>query len=661
MKYREKTSMGVGRMLIFSIGIVFILTVLSVLVSTMAIDNIDVSGKKLTNESIPALVDAGHMSGIAINIIRQSQTMVSSVSKKELDEKMKQTSLSTKSLLDNLNKLERYNLANKLIVEIQHILDYLNGNIVEVYELKSRKLDYDKKLSKEINLILMAIETIEDKVSLMKINEDYSLLQKINTIESNNLNLTRESIRNEVNNIELLSSIIKRSGEIRKDINVVYNTIDDDSILLYQQDFDHSLRKIVRAIVQSSDINFDKSIKENISILIEFGQDSPDVFDVKKDIISVSKRLEMIAQENIIHTQNLNEAVSLLVNQVREDAEIVSEDLDRTIVISRNSLYVILFVALFISALISWKYIYKRIIVRLAELSLTTKKLSNNNFQFKINTQGDDEFSDLAIALESLREHSLKRISMNNELKKNSLKLKQSNEDLSQFAYIASHDLQEPLRMIGSYVQLIKSRHKGKLDKDSDKYIDFAVDGCVRMKALIEGLLEYSRVESSEEEPQLIECNVLLDDVIHDLSVIILEKNAEIVIGDLSDIYAVPSQLRRVFANLISNALKYCECEIPRVEIQSAIVNDEIKFSIKDNGIGIKDQYQEKIFVIFKRLHSRAEYSGTGIGLSICKKIIEGHNGHITLESEFGNGTTFYFTLPLVPSIKKVDEYKIAV
>ena len=654
-------SAGVGRMLIMSIGIVFFLTVLSVYISTVAISKIDVSQKKLTTQSIPALVDVGNLSSAAINLVKQSQLMSLANSSDILDEKMNQTSFFAKHLLDSLKKVKSYGLTDELIVEVENISEILNKNIDELYELKSNKLNYEDELIKEIDLLRTAIQAIEDEASLMKINADYEFFQRTNNIESYNSSIVQEILQKEFDNIELISKIIMRSGELRKDLNAINQAFNEERILFIQQEFDHSLRKIVRSIVQSKNTKFHQGIRDNIALLIEYGQDSPDIFDARKAIIATSKRLEMITQENIIHTQQLNAAVSLLANQVKNSAESASTKLSQTIVSNRNILYVILLISFAVSAIITWKFIYKKIVVKLAELSLITKKLSDNDFQVDINTAGDDELSDIATALESLREHSLKRIYLNRALEKNSLKLQQSNEDLSQFAYIASHDLKEPLRMVGSYVQLIKSRYKGKLDKDSDTYIDYAVDGCIRMKQLIEGLLEYSSVESNNEELQNIDCNLLLQEVIHDLSIYIQERNAEIMIDELPDIYAVPSQMRIIFSNLINNALKYCESDIPHIEIRSRILSDKVEFSIKDNGIGIKPRYQEKIFVIFKRLHSRAEYSGTGIGLSICKKIIESHGGNISLDSEFGVGTTFYFTLPTSPSISGINEYKIAV
>ncbi|MFK8027330.1 MAG: ATP-binding protein [Gammaproteobacteria bacterium] len=656
-----KVSEGVGRKLILSIGIILFFTVLSVYVSTIAIKKIEESQENLSNNSIPALSEVGHLSRVAVNIIQQSQSMSMATSIDILNQQMDDTFLLIESLLGYLIEIESYGLSDELVSEMEEMLEELRKNVIEMYSLVSEKIENEIIIKNEIEIMRNSIETIEGKVSLMKINADYKFLEKINEFELYNSESISAYLKNELSDIDLISSVIMRAGELRKDLNAINQSATNESVLLIQHAFNHSLRKIVRSIVQNKDIEFDQDVKSNIATLIEYGQDSPDVFDERKNIISISGRLDMISQENIIYTQKLNTAVISLANEVRFNAESASIKLHDTIVTSRSLLYVITFIALITSFLVSWGFIYKRIVVKLAELSLVTKKLSNNNFDFEIDVQGNDELSDIAVALESLREHSIKRISMNEALQKKSLKLKQSNEDLSQFAYIASHDLQEPLRMVGSYVQLLERKYENQFDDDAKTYINFAVDGCVRMKNLIEGLLEYSRVESSNEEFSEIDCNIIMEEIIQDLSVSIRESNADIIIDQLPNVYAVPSQLKMVFSNFINNALKYCEDENPRVEIRAAIVNDKIRFSISDNGIGIKPQYQKKIFIIFKRLHSRAEYSGTGIGLSICKKIIERHGGEVSLESAYGVGTTFFFTLPDRHSSSNVDEYKLAV
>lgn len=244
--------------------------------------------------------------------------------------------------------------------------------------------------------------------------------------------------------------------------------------------------------------------------------------------------------------------------------------------------------------------------------------------------------------------------------------LARSNSELEQFAYVASHDLQEPLRMVTSYLQLIERRYKSKLDSDADEFIAFAVDGASRMKTLIADLLAYSRVSRRGSEFEPVEMDLVLDHVLTDLQIAIGESQAVITHDPLPDVFADKTQIGLVLMNLIGNAIKFCGRETPRVHISATrqIADGESQiapglpsairhspsaewcFSIRDNGIGIDPQFFERIFIIFQRLHTRTEYPGTGMGLAICKKIIERHGGRIWVESQADTGSTFYFTLP---------------
>ena len=225
--------------------------------------------------------------------------------------------------------------------------------------------------------------------------------------------------------------------------------------------------------------------------------------------------------------------------------------------------------------------------------------------------------------------------------------LQRSNEDLSLFAYVASHDLQEPLRVISSYSQLLSKRYKDKLDADADKFIDYMVSGCSRMESLIEGLLSLSRIDTNKGDSQSIWIKEILQQVKSDYQIKIKEKFALITWDEMPNIYADPSQIKTIFQNLISNALKYNESTPPKIHISAEKENDFWRFYVKDNGIGIREDQYKKIFVIFKRLHSRNKYNGTGIGLSMCKKIIERYGGEISVTSNESEGSTFIFTLPV--------------
>jgi PAS domain S-box-containing protein len=235
------------------------------------------------------------------------------------------------------------------------------------------------------------------------------------------------------------------------------------------------------------------------------------------------------------------------------------------------------------------------------------------------------------------------------ELKNTIDELKRSNEELEKFAYVASHDLQEPLRTIASFTQLLEHRYKGKFDEDADEFMDYVVDAAIQMKNQIKGLLEYSRISMKGKEFQPLNIGDVLNQTIYNLKTSIKESNAKITCDELPTVMGDEDQLQRVFQNLISNAIKFKkEDESPKIHISAHQneKNNEYVFNVSDNGIGIEEEYVERIFVIFQRLHTRDIYNGTGIGLSIVKRIIEQHGGRIWVESEAGKGSTFYFTIP---------------
>jgi signal transduction histidine kinase len=221
----------------------------------------------------------------------------------------------------------------------------------------------------------------------------------------------------------------------------------------------------------------------------------------------------------------------------------------------------------------------------------------------------------------------------------------QKNIELEQFAYVASHDLQEPLRTTSGFIKILRQQYRAQLDEKADKYIDYVLDSTRRMQVLISDLLEYSRI-GRKKEMQKFDCTQILNEVLADLAITIQETGAEIKAGQLPVISGYPTEIKLLFQNLIFNAIKFRRKDSrPEISINVTANDNDWQFSFEDNGIGIAKEYNERIFIIFQRLHTRSEYSGSGIGLSHCKKIVEIHNGRIWLESELGKGSTFHFTL----------------
>ena len=221
-----------------------------------------------------------------------------------------------------------------------------------------------------------------------------------------------------------------------------------------------------------------------------------------------------------------------------------------------------------------------------------------------------------------------------------------SNTELEQFAYVVSHDLQEPLRMVASYTRLLAKRYQGKLDTDADDFINYAVDGAERMRALLNDLLEYSRVGTRGKPFELIWCEDVLEKTLANLKVAIEDSRALVTHDYLPMLFADEGQLVQLFQNLIGNAIKFCNQKKPHIHVSAEKKDWVWAFSVRDNGIGIDPQHAQRIFEMFKRLHTREEYPGTGMGLAICKKIVERHGGHIWVQSQPGEGATFYFTIP---------------
>jgi two-component system, chemotaxis family, sensor kinase Cph1 len=224
--------------------------------------------------------------------------------------------------------------------------------------------------------------------------------------------------------------------------------------------------------------------------------------------------------------------------------------------------------------------------------------------------------------------------------------LERSNKELEQFAYITSHDLKEPLRVVSSFTQLFEKRYKGKIDQDADEFIGFIVDGAKRMNCLLDDLLEYARLTTADRKYEKIQMGQIVEESINNLKIAIDESNADIKYDELPMLFINKTEMVQLFQNLIANSIKFHSKKSPKIHISVEDNEDKYVFSVKDNGIGIDPKYQNKIFKMFKRLHTIDEYDGTGIGLSITKKIVENHEGSMWVKSELGKGSTFFFSFP---------------
>ena len=324
----------------------------------------------------------------------------------------------------------------------------------------------------------------------------------------------------------------------------------------------------------------------------------------------------------------------------------------------RIGLHVIIFV-IFMGGIFEWQVWAMRreadtITHPVMELATVANAITAGNYNLAVSTSTNDEVGTLARSLEAMRttvkgytEDLEGKVAERTErLNQTMDELKRSNTELEQFAYVASHDLQEPLRMVASYTQLLARRYRDRLDSTAEEFIDYAVDGARRMQNLINDLLTYSRVGTRGKEFAPTDCGKVLETAIANLQTAIEENGAAVAQDPLPIVMADDSQMLQLLQNLVANAVKFHGAEPPRVHVSARRQAKDWLFAVRDNGIGIDSAHQQRIFTIFQRLHGKAEYPGTGIGLAICKKIVERHGGRIWVESQAGNGSTFHFTIP---------------
>jgi signal transduction histidine kinase len=299
------------------------------------------------------------------------------------------------------------------------------------------------------------------------------------------------------------------------------------------------------------------------------------------------------------------------------------------------------------AALRSW------IVVPVSSLAAETRTVRAGDLDHRVDVDGPPEIRQLAADVDAMRRGLVEQLAEVDRaralLEQQAEDLRRSNRDLEQFAYVASHDLQEPLRKVSSFCQMLERRYKGQLDERADQYIEFAVDGAKRMQLLINDLLAFSRVGRITEGAVEVPLGDVVADALRNLAASVEETGATVEASDLPVVRGERRLLVQLVQNLVGNALKFHGERPPRVRITARRVEDDWEVAISDEGIGIDPHFAERIFVIFQRLHPKAEYEGTGIGLALCKKIVEHHGGAIWLDTTVERGTTFRFTLPVEP------------
>lgn len=449
------------------------------------------------------------------------------------------------------------------------------------------------------------------------------------------LNLYQNSMVSEALKKRALASEIVQVVNQRENIA---NNYDDahhqESILQWQMMYDITVK-----LLQSKEFNTPEE-QEILGGMREDNVAANDIFT----------RLILINQHQPISDQHPTE--KQLVNQLTDKGESIIIGSYRLLEISQqqskkiireNNIFTLCYLGVFIILIAVILLILRiKIVAPLTELNRGLKILSAGDLDHRITSTSQDEINEIIDSFNSMATQLKCRTTEQLDINE---KLATSNKELQQFAYITAHDLQEPLRSISSYLQLIESRYKGQIDKDVDEFIQYAVAGSQRLQNMINALLVYSRIETQPSPMQLTDLEITLKNAINNLQAAISENHAIITYDRMPEINVDRSQIEMLFQNLLSNAIKFHSNQPPYIHIGVHRLQHEWKFSVHDNGIGIDPKHHDQLFVVFKRLVGR-EYPGSGIGLAICKRIIDRHHGKIWVESEFGKGSTFHFTLP---------------
>jgi len=371
---------------------------------------------------------------------------------------------------------------------------------------------------------------------------------------------------------------------------------------------------------------------------------------------------DMVAERGKAQFDQLRGLFDVQNRHLSEARNVGIEDMERMRT-WRNSVLIAMIVAFFAMAVVLAVLVRNAVNRPLAALAASCRRITEGNFTERIEPKGPKDIRAIAIDVEDMRQRIVDELDASKQarlaLDEQAEELRRSNAELEQFAYVASHDLQEPLRKVASFCQLLERRYGDKLDERGVEYIGFAVDGAKRMQVLINDLLTFSRVGRLYSTTTEVDLNAVVDAALNNISTAVEESGAEIIRPQepLPHIDGDPTLLIMVWQNLLGNAVKFRRDGVaPRIAIEChAQTGDDVDswlFTVSDNGIGISEEFVDKVFVIFQRLHGRDSYSGTGIGLALCKKIIEHHGGNIWIDTSYTGGTRFCFTLPVMPTNK---------
>ena len=448
----------------------------------------------------------------------------------------------------------------------------------------------------------------------------------------------------------VLNEMVLRFTAITTEIDGLVFAESPTSIARAQSTVSLNLGVLVRQALEFQDNVLRADIGRTLAETVSAMNDDSGAFVLAQRANRLSERVTAETSETARQFSKLKSLSDDIVLLAAAIAEVAAADARQALEAGRRLVIFLTGLSVIGAVLIVWIYINRNVIRRLNELIGATQSLAAGDLTTDVPVRGDDELADMGRALAIFKSNAV-------HLRDRESELERSNRALEQFAYLASHDLKEPLRAVGSYCDLIKFKYSDRLDDDGKMFIDYAVGGARRMRSLIDDLLKYSRIGRDETDAVPVDLNDCFDDACLSIRTLVLENEATINAGQMPNVLGNSTLLTRVFQNLFVNAIKFRTEAAPRIDVSCKKTTDGWNVSVIDNGIGIEPEFCERVFRIFQQLHSREEYPGNGLGLALCQRIVEQHGGTISIEPSKGTGTKVTFKLPMqVADDQSLDE-----
>lgn len=620
-----------------------LLSLLAAAVGLLSLHTIQNAQEAVLDRSVPAMLDAQRVAKEGLAIIEATSALIEAGDNAAFESETARIEVAVTELRRLLTRLKTFGAQSGQLARIGGALesilqnlDVLGALIAAREETLSQSAFAADEARRSMEVVIAALQP-EIIDASDRVLDRSDLIKDLLSGEGVDREAAREAFvdLSEVDYfaVETLVGMRFQARSLRDKVSRLLLTTEPVELAALRNDLDLELRGMARAALEIERAAVKAQVADSLQTFRVRLQGADNLFDQRQRLFWINERLDQVSTENREASDLLSSHVEGLQQQTDRLIQRSQAEARNTVVLGRVMLVTIALAALVAAIWVVRRYVMRDVAARTLRLAQITRELARGKLKVEVDVEGDDELGEMADAVRVF--------------KANATELRRSNAELEQFAYAASHDLQEPLRMVSSFTELLQQRYQGRLDSEADEFIGYARDGAVRMQAMINGLLDYSKAGGAESDREKVDSGKAADAALVNLQAALSESGASVELGDLPRVLASRTQLVNLFQNLIGNAIKYRRRGVvPEVRVEAARAEGMWRFTVADNGIGIAANHGDEVFKIFKRLHGRHEFEGSGLGLSICQRIVEVHGGRIWLDSEPGVGSRFSFTLP---------------